>query len=178
VTEGATGPVSSWLHYPRTGCPEKTLVRRADTSHSCARCALLIASYCDLGNFREGHLLVCADDRIGDNTMLRNYVNKQPDPCVTIGSENPAHTVPREIVAIGAVIHKLDAEAIASRQRVRSLTPALLKEVRASASIGGGGRNGRTGGEAGRRKLAGETAGTPRGTRKQSRCYARRGSPI
>ena len=47
------------------------------------------------------------------------------------------------------ILHQvnLDAEALASSQWVRSLTTALLNEVRASVSVGGGGRKGRTGGE-------------------------------
>ncbi len=35
---------------------------------------------------------------------------------------------------------KVDPEAKASRQQVRLLTTALLKEIRVSTSVGGGGR--------------------------------------
>ena len=83
-----------------------------------------------------------------------------------------------EKLAIIFVDGNLEREALASCQQVRLLTTALLNEVRASASVGGGGREGGTDGEDRERKRAVGTGGTDRQDSEPGRCVMPIGSPI
>ena len=70
--------------------------------------------------------------------------------------------------------HKVEREAQASSQQVRLLTTALLEEVRASSSVGGGGREmaepvGEAPGESPAVKLQGTLR---RNSEMKSQCYA------